>query len=140
MCSPVALPQHVTLDRVPCPHGQYHARATFRAGRLLPGVTPCRPLNRTLVAQRITQPQMYSMLVVVALHIPTCALLILKLQLGPAAGAWAICIANLNNAVLQTSYIAWAGLQSRVWGRPCRSALQVGLQHMPRPAWVPYLN
>ena len=63
------------------------------------------------------------------LHVPICALLFLKLHLGPAAGAWAIAIANLNILALQTCYIAWAGLRDRVYGWPSRAAFQVGVQH-----------
>lgn len=83
------------------------------------------------MAQRITQPQLYIMMLVVALHIPICALLMLVLDYGPPAGAWAIAIAGLNTLVLQACYVAWAGLQDQVWGRPCRAAFQVRPAHDP---------
>ena len=94
----------------------------------------CRPLNRILVAQRITQPQLCCQVVVVLLHVPICMLLFFTLDLGPAAGAWAMAIANFNQVVLQICYALWAGLQGRMWGRPSRAALQARPLHPSGPA------
>lgn len=87
--------------------------------------TACRVLSRILVAQRITRPQMVCQALVLLLHLAICALLIRTLHLGPASAAWSIAIANFNSCALLAAYVAWAGLQHQVWGRPSGAAFKV---------------
>ena len=54
-----------------------------------PGVPHCRPINRILLAQRITLPQMWVSVLVMVLHAGANWLLIYHLQWGYLGAAWA---------------------------------------------------
>ena len=84
----------------------------------------CRPLNRILVAQRITQPQMAVGLVVAVQHVGACYLLIHKLGLSYLGAAAASCWSNLLSLALLAAYVAVTGHGESVWGRPSHEALQ----------------
>lgn len=82
-----------------------------------------RPLNRILVAQRITQPQMAVSLLVAAQHVAVCHLLIHRLGLGFLGAAFASAWSNLLSVALLAAWVALAGKGQAVWGRPSREAL-----------------
>ena len=84
-----------------------------------------RPLNRILIAQRVASPQMFVSLVVAALHVGVNHLLVNTLGLGFLGAAWAIGIASFNTTLLTALWVAVAGMQDRVWGRPTWGAFQV---------------
>ncbi|KAK9842256.1 hypothetical protein WJX81_002908 [Elliptochloris bilobata] len=75
-----------------------------------------RPINRILLAQRITLPQMWVSVVVMVLHAGANWLLIHRFEWGYLGAAWATSLANLNNLLLSVAYLLAAGLQQRVWG------------------------
>ena len=85
--------------------------------------TACRPLNRTLVALRITQPQMVVGLVVAAQHVAACYLFIHRLHWGYLGAAAAAVWSTLLSLVLTVAWVAVAGMGELVWGRPSREAL-----------------
>lgn len=89
-----------------------------------PRLAPRRsPLNRILVAQRITQPQMAVSLLVAAQHVAVCHLLIHRLGLGFLGAAFASAWSNLLSVALLAAWVALAGKGQAVWGRPSREAL-----------------
>ena len=87
--------------------------------------TPCRPLNRILIAQRVASPQMFVSIGVAALHVGVNHLLVNTLELGFLGAAWAIGIASFNTTLFTAIWVAVAGMQDRVWGRPTWGAFQV---------------
>ena len=91
---------------------------------LLPLLLPCRPLNRILVAQRVTQPQMAVGLLVALQHVAACYLLIHRAGWGYLGAAAASCWSSFLSLGLLAAYVAAAGLGERVWGRPTAEALQ----------------
>ncbi|KAL4857142.1 Protein DETOXIFICATION 15 [Chlorella vulgaris] len=80
-----------------------------------------RPLNRILVAQRITRPQMVTGLLVAAQHVAACWLLVR--HAGYLGAAYASCWSNLLSLALLAAYCAVLGLGEQVWGRWSRDAL-----------------
>lgn len=90
-----------------------------------PGYVLVRPLNRTLVAQRITVPQMWIGGLVALQHVGANYFFIYTLgcgYLGTAyASVWSIILATL----LVMAYIRAANLQDRVWGKPDRAVWKV---------------
>lgn len=94
---------------------------------LIPAVwldAAARPLNRILVAQRITRPQMAISLVIIPLHIATTWALIFPAGWGYVGAALAVGAANLYGVVLTSGYILWAGLGDRVFGGGWREVFQ----------------
>lgn len=89
---------------------------------LLPTLGAHRPLNRILVAQRITQPQATVSLVVAAQHVGACYLLISRFgYLGAAAASvWS----SFLSCALLAAYVGLAGKGAQVWGRPSSEALR----------------
>ncbi|KAI7842583.1 hypothetical protein COHA_003687 [Chlorella ohadii] len=83
-----------------------------------------RPLNRILVAQRITQPQMVTGLVVAAQHVAACYLFIHRWGYGYLGAAFAACWSTFLSLALLAAWVALAGKGEQVWGRPSRAALQ----------------
>ncbi|GFR42578.1 hypothetical protein Agub_g3505, partial [Astrephomene gubernaculifera] len=86
---------------------------------LIPAVwldAAARPLNRILVAQRITRPQMVISLLIVPLHVATTYLFIHTVGLGYVGAALAVGATNGYNVLLTSAYICWAGLAPRVFG------------------------
>ncbi|GIL46250.1 hypothetical protein Vafri_3278 [Volvox africanus] len=75
-----------------------------------------RPLNRILVAQRITKPQMVISLLIVPLHIANTYLLVFPAGLGYVGAALAMGATNAYISLLTSAYIVWAGLAPRVFG------------------------
>ncbi|KAG2492272.1 hypothetical protein HYH03_009512 [Edaphochlamys debaryana] len=75
-----------------------------------------RPLNRILVAQRISKPQMVVSLLVVPLHVATTYGLIRVF--GFTGAALAVAASNLYICVMTSTYIVWSGLAPRVFGGP----------------------
>ena len=99
-----------------------------------------RPLNRILVAQRITAPQMWVGGIVALQHVAACHFFINTLGAGLLGAAWATCWSNLLAALLLASYVGAAGLAGRVWANPggWGAVLQVreqGPAQAQRPAW-----
>ena len=84
-----------------------------------------RPLNRILIAQRVASPQMFVSIGVAALHVGVNHLLVNTLGLGFLGAAWAIGIASFNTTLFTAMWVAVAGMQDRVWGRPTWGAFQV---------------
>ena len=84
-----------------------------------------RPLNRILIAQRVASPQMIVSIAVAALHVGVNYLLVNTLGLGFLGAAWAIGIASFNTTLFTAIWVAVAGMQDRVWGRPTWGAFQV---------------
>ncbi|PSC71055.1 MATE efflux family isoform A [Micractinium conductrix] len=81
-----------------------------------------RPLNRILVAQRMTQPQMAVGLVVAVQHVAACWLCVHRLGMGYLGAAVASVWSNVLSLALLVGWVAAAGLGERVWGRPSREA------------------
>lgn len=90
-----------------------------------PVTLPCRPLNRILIAQRITAPQMWVSCLVAALHAPTVRLLMSAMGGSYLAAALATVWSCLLSTVLVAAYIQLSGLAPRVWGAPNGVKLQV---------------
>lgn len=87
----------------------------------------CRPLNRVLIAQRVALPQMFVSIAVAAAHVGVNQLLVNTLGLGFLGAAWAIGIASFNTTLFTAAWVAIAGMQDRVWGKPTWGAFQVAL-------------
>lgn len=68
-----------------------------------------RPLNRILVAQRITQPQMVTGLVVAVQHVAACWLLIHHWGYGYLGAAFAACWSTFLSLALLAAWVALAG-------------------------------
>ncbi|PNH12640.1 Multidrug and toxin extrusion protein 1 [Tetrabaena socialis] len=83
-----------------------------------------RPLNRVLVAQRITRPQMVISLAIVPMHVATTYALIHPARLGYVGAALAVGVSNALIAALTSAYIYWAGLAPRVFGGEWARVLQ----------------
>ena len=62
---------------------------------------------------------------VAALHVGVNHLLVNTLGLGFLGAAWAIGIASFNTTLFTAMWVAVAGMQDRVWGRPTWGAFQV---------------
>ena len=62
---------------------------------------------------------------VAALHVGVNHLLVNTLGLGFLGAAWAIGIASFNTTLFTAIWVAVAGMQDRVWGRPTWGAFQV---------------
>ncbi|GLC34146.1 hypothetical protein PLESTB_000842400 [Pleodorina starrii] len=75
-----------------------------------------RPLNRILVAQRITKPQMVISLLIVPLHVATTYLLVFTAGWGYVGAALAVGATNGLIALFTSAYVVWAGLAPRVFG------------------------
>ncbi|KAG2423423.1 hypothetical protein HXX76_015294 [Chlamydomonas incerta] len=75
-----------------------------------------RPLNRILVAQRISKPQMVISLAIVPLHLLTTYTLIFPLKLGYVGAALAVGASNGYQCLFTCAYIAGSGLAPRVFG------------------------
>ncbi|EFJ52692.1 hypothetical protein VOLCADRAFT_115641 [Volvox carteri f. nagariensis] len=75
-----------------------------------------RPLNRILVAQRITKPQMVISLIIVPLHVATTYLLMFPAGLGYIGAALAVGATNGYICLFTSAYIVWSGLAHRVFG------------------------
>ncbi|KAK9815228.1 hypothetical protein WJX72_000308 [[Myrmecia] bisecta] len=88
-----------------------------------------RPLNRILVAQRITMPQMCISGIVALLHLAGNYLFIHVFNFGYRGAAYAMSLANLNNLLLTGAYVVLAGKQNRVWGVLTAAAFK---------DWVPF--
>lgn len=85
----------------------------------------CRPLNRILIAQRITAPQMWISCLVAALHAPTVRLLMHAMGGSYLAAALATVWSCLLSTALVAAYVKASGLAPRVWGAPHGLKLQV---------------
>ena len=98
---------------------------TFPTGLRAAACVASRPLNRILIAQRVATPQMFVSIGVAALHVGVNHLLVNSLGLGFLGAAWAIGIASFNTTLFTAMWVAVAGMQDRVWGRPTWGAFQV---------------
>lgn len=85
---------------------------------------PRRPLNRILVAQRITHPQALTGFIVAAQHVAACYLLIHRWHWGYLGAAAASVWSNLLSVSLLAACVAAAGKGGDVWGRPSADALR----------------
>ncbi len=81
---------------------------------MLPAPLPTRPLNRILVAQRITQPQMVTGLVVAAQHVAACYLFIHRWGYGYLGAAMAACWSTFLSLALLAAWVAVAGKGEQV--------------------------
>ena len=89
----------------------------------------CRPMNRILVAQRITQPQAWIQGLVTLFHLAINYLLV-NIVKGPFyMTAWAYTISTVFTCLLFTSYFAVSGKSYCSWGTGLTTqAFRVGLQ------------
>lgn len=81
-------------------------------------LTACmyRAMNSVLVAQGITQPQMWVSVVVVPLHVITNKIFIYHLGYGYLGAAIAMSLSAAYVLVLNSIWIAATGMTPRVWG------------------------
>ena len=82
-----------------------------------------RPTNRILIAQRIALPQALVSAAVLVVHLPITRLA--TQRFGYVGAAYAYSLSAFFNLVLIWTYVACAGLGSRVWGRPHAAAFKV---------------
>lgn len=92
---------------VPISHWDH--RSPFHTDRTCHAPLPARPLNRVLVAQRITQPQMVTGLVVAAQHVAACYLFIHRWGFGYLGAAFAACWSTFLSLALLAAWVALAG-------------------------------
>ena len=91
--------------------------------------SPCRPLNRILVAQHVVQPQAWIACLVAAQHVAAARAAVRAL--GDLGGAYAAVWSTLLSTLLLAGYVVWARLQERVWDSPPGT---------PWSPWPPYLR
>lgn len=125
-CRPFRHPLALALNTSPpcsppLPHPPHATPTPTHPHHLL----PCRPLNRILVAQRITRPQMYVSLTIIPLHVATTYTLVHSLNMGYLGIAAAAAAANAYFVLLTGLYVAATGLSGRVWGRLSREMWRV---------------
>lgn len=76
----------------------------------------CRPINRILVAQKITTPQAVVAALSTLLHFVVNYLFVGVFSLGPVSVAWASSLSNLSQLILMIAYIAIYKRGYCIWG------------------------
>ena len=77
----------------------------------------CRPLNRILVAQKITKPQAVVSFACTLMHLLINWLFVDVFGGGPSAVAWANSLANLNMLLGMLAYVLLYNKGYCVWGK-----------------------
>lgn len=112
---------------------------------LLPSLTcadtPCRPINRILVAQKITHPQAVVSMLATLLHLLMNYVFIETLGWGPVSVAWALSFSNLCQLILMLAYLVMYRRGYCVWGEGLSlQSLRVSIQHFVSRSRCPRLH